>query len=398
MISVAEAQSLIDKHTAFAGWDDTVPLALAHGRVLGETIAAAEDLPAFDRSAMDGYAVREDDPAETFDLIGEIRAGQASEQKIGPGQTIRIFTGSQLPGPGLKVIIQENVEVQGNRIRVTKKSPATNVRQRGEDARAGEVLLKPGTVLDATALAVLASVGKTSVQVSPRLHILHLTTGDEIVPPEEIPEPGQIRNSNASLIAGLCREAGVEAVTHVHSGDDLQAMIDIFSRIDLESYDMVLISGGSGPGEYDFTPALFKHLGADIHFREVAVRPGKPLIFGTTPFMTVFGLPGNALSHFVCFQLFVRRALCRLLHREPSVPVRSFLAEPMKDTANARETWWPAQVSSREGKLECRAVAWKSSGDITRLPTANALIQVPASTPEISAGTPVQILPTCNIF
>jgi len=417
MISVLEARKLIDQHIEPLVEEETL-FSLAHGRVLREPVVSPEDMPAFDRSAMDGYAVRLDETALDLEVVGEIRAGQSEDRELKPGQTIRILTGARLPGSGLKVVMQEHVEASTGRIRIVKQNPATNVRKRGEDARAGEVLLESGVTLNAAALALLASVGKTTVRVSKLPRILHLTTGDEIVSPEQTPQDGQIRNSNASLVAGLCREAGV-AVDHFHGNDDLSALLEIFSRAKVETYDMVLISGGSGQGTYDFSAELFKRLGASIHFREINVRPGKPLIFGTVSksirhpelvegsapgkrstsqetAQIVIGLPGNALSHFVCFQLFVRRALDRFLARASLQPVQAFLSEPMAETTNARETWWPALAGLKDGRLECRALAWKSSGDITRLPAANALIQVPSSTPHFPAGTMVNLLLTQN--
>ena len=394
MITVLQAQESIEKHTNPLS-AETVSLGQAHGRVLREPVASTEDLPPFDRSAMDGYAVLENDPADEFAVIGEVRAGQSIDREIQPGQAVRIFTGARLPGSGLKVIMQEHVEARDGRIRLIKRIPVSNVRLRGEDARAGEVLLEPGTILDATAVALLASLGKTSPLVSRQPRILHLTTGDEIVPPEQMPASGQIRNSNAFLISALCREHGVDAVSHFHAGDDLPALLQIVSEAKAETYDLVLISGGSGGGDYDFSAEIFRHLGATIHFREVNVRPGKPLIFGTTAMgQVVFGLPGNALSHFVCFQLFVRRALDRLLARPSSTVMKAFLAALLPDTHNTRETWWPAQAGYKEGRLECRALPWKSSGDITRLPAANALIQVPASTLQLDAETMVELLST----
>jgi molybdopterin molybdotransferase len=397
MISVLHAQELIDSHVNSRG-TETVPLALGHGRVLRVPVASPEDLPPFDRSAMDGYVIRADDSAEEFDVAGEIRAGQAVDKLLGPGQAIRIFTGARLPGVGLKVVMQEHVETHGARIRIMKKSAASHVRLRGEDARAGEILLMPGSVLDATAVALLASMGKTFLSVSKQPRILHLTTGDEIVPPESTPEPGQIRNSNASLISALCREQGVDEVSHFHAPDDLPALLRVISVAKTETYDLVLISGGSGSGSYDFSAEIFRHLAATIHFREVNVRPGKPLIFGTTSTQAIFGLPGNALSHFVCFQLFVRRALDRLLSRPAAQAARGFLLEALPDVMNARETWWPAHAALREGRLECRALPWKSSGDITRLPSANTLLRVPASTSHLAAGTMVELFLTRNIF
>jgi molybdopterin molybdotransferase len=396
MISVIEAQNLIRQHATPLP-AEAVSLGQAHGRILREPIASPEDLPPFDRSAMDGYAIRIDDDAKQFEVVGEIRAGQSVDCQLRPGQAIRILTGARLPGPGLKVVMQEDVDVAGQRLLITKRSPATHIRRRGEDARAGEILVAPSTLLDATALAVLASVGKTAPLVSAVPRLLHLTTGDEIVPPDAAPAAGQIRNSNASLVAGLCREQGVPTLTHRHVADDLGQLVKTLRESGPKNFDVVLISGGSGGGAYDFSAQLFQTLGATIHFRAVNVRPGKPLIFGTTRTQIVFGLPGNALSHFVCFHLFVRRALERLFDRPESISHKGFLAEPMPETENSRETWWPAQANLREGRLECCALPWKSSGDITRLPSASALIHVPASTPHLAAGTKVELFFTRNL-
>ena len=393
MITVREVHDLMARHVG-----PLAPIscarAEAHGRVLREPVAAAEDIPAFDRSAMDGYAVRADDTSKEFEVVGEIRAGDFIDLELKPGQAVSIFTGGRLPGARLKVVMQENVRVEGTRLRITKPAPESHVRHRSEDARAGEILLQPGVVLEAAAVALLASLGRTTVQVSPLPRILHLTTGDEIVLPEQAPAPGQIRNSNASLMAALCREHGAGEVTHFHARDDWDELLRIVSEAGSGNFDMVLVSGGSGPGAYDFTGKLLDRLGATIHSRQVNVRPGKPLIFGTIAQQAVFGLPGNALSHFVCFHLFVRRALDRLLDRPVTATLSALLAEDVADAGNARETWWPVCAQVESGRLECRALPWKSSGDITRLPGAHALMKVPASTSHLRAGTMVEILPT----
>lgn len=397
MISVHQAREEIARRITPLS-HELVPLGRAHGRTLQEPVTAPDDMPAFDRSAMDGYTIRQDDLSPDLTVVGEIRAGDVVDKKLSIGETFRIFTGARLPGAQLNVIPQENVESTGPQIRIVNRPPVSHVRARGEEARAGDVLLPSGLSLDATALALLAAVGKTSVAVSRLPRVLHLTTGDEIVPPEAKPGPGQIRNSNASLIAGLCCEQGIAAIDHLHVCDNLKAMTTILDEVHATTYDLVLISGGSGQGAYDFSAELFRHLGVEIHFRQVDVRPGKPLIFGTAPGRVVFGLPGNALSHFVCFHLFVRQALNHLLGRPTNSPTQGVVAETLSGTSNSRETWWPAHVKLHEGRLECRALPWKSSGDITRLPSAQALIQVPASTPSLNAGTMVPLLLTRPLF
>jgi molybdopterin molybdotransferase len=395
MKPVLEAQEII-RRRAVPLEAEPVPLTEAHGRILREPVAAREDVPPFDRSAMDGYALRADDPATEAEVVGEIRAGEIVDRELRPGQAIRIFTGARLPGPGLRVLLQEEVEAKAGRIQVRRPGGNSHVRHRGEDARAGEILLAPGTPLDAAAVALLASLGHSTVQVSRRPRILHVTTGDEIVPPGQPLAPGQIRNSNAFLISSLCREWGAGEVTHVHAPDDLAAMVELVAQAQPARHDLLLISGGSGAGKYDFTGELFQKLNAALLFRQVDVRPGKPLLFGTAGARLLFGLPGNALSHFVCFHLFVRPALGGLLARAAEATLPALVAETMSDTANSRETWWPARILLRAGRVELRARPWKSSGDITRLPGADALIRVPANTPQLPAGAPVEYLPLRN--
>jgi molybdopterin molybdotransferase len=390
MISVTDAQESI-RRRAHPLAPETVTLAEAHGRILREPVRAPEDMPPFDRSAMDGYVVCTDDPAKKWRVIGEIRAGQISDLNPGHGEAVRIFTGAQLPGPGLRVIKQEDIEKRPAQIQLIRPVEGSHVRLQGEDARMGDVLLAPGTHLNAAAISLLASVGKMSLLVSPRPKILHLTTGDEIVPPEQPLARGQIRNSNASLISALAREWGANT-THFHAPDDLRAMTDLLKKEEPKNWDMILISGGSGTGKYDFTPELFLALQTEIHFRQVDVRPGKPLIFGSSATGLVFGLPGNALSHFVCFHLFVRTALATLLDWKTPPPASAILPDEIADLANSRETWWPVRTTYSEGRVEVRPLPWKSSGDITRLPAADALIRIPANTAKLPDGAVVDYL------
>jgi molybdopterin molybdotransferase len=397
MISVAQGQALIRERTALLP-SASATLDQAHGRVLREPVAAAEDFPPFDRSAMDGYAVRADDAVNEFEVIGEIRAGEKVDADLQPGQAMRIFTGARLPGPGLKVVMQEDVEARPPHIRLSRPSALSHVRHRGEDARAGEVLLEAGACLDATAISLLASMGKVEIQVTRPPRVLHVTTGDEIVPPGQPLLSGQIPNSNGPLISALCREFGAGEVTHLHAPDQLETMIALVEKAVPKDYDLILVSGGSGAGKYDFTSELFRRLNVEIHFKHVDVRPGKPLIFGTAVSQLVFGLPGNALSHFVCFHLFIRPALDRLLGKPSPQPASALLTESVVDTLNSRETWWPVRTIVAGAKIEAIALPWKSSGDITRLPGADALIRVPANTPELPAGTRVGYLSTRSPF
>ena len=392
MISVTEALGTIRK-LAHPLPDEPVPLEQVSGRILRESVAAPEDMPPFDRSAMDGYAIRDDEKADDLEVVAEIRAGQTLDHQLAPGHAIRIFTGARLPpGPGLRVVMQEDTQVagEGKRVRLLRRSSEHFIRRRGEDARAGEVLLQPGLRLHPAGVSLLAALGKTTVRVTRSPKILHLTTGDEIVPPGQPLRPGEIRNSNAYLIGALCRERGA-GVTHLHAPDRLEEMTALLAGADPSRFDLILLSGGSGGGAYDFTAALFEFLKAKIEFRQVAVRPGKPLIFGRSEKQLVFGLPGNAVSHLVCFHLFVRAALTGLLGLADVSSGTAALAEPARE--NPRETWWPVASTLRDGRLHATPLGWKNSGDITRLASADGLIRIPSGSAQLPAGHLVEYLP-----
>jgi molybdopterin molybdotransferase len=267
------------------------------------------------------------------------------------------------------------------------------VRRRGEDVKAGAVLIEAGTMLDGGALALLATAGCVEPLVSPGLRVVHFTTGDEIVSPDETPKPGQIRDSNSHLIRGLLEQAGC-TVRHWHLPEDFtQAKAAIAGAdVALDEADVLLVSGGASVGDKDFTRPLLESLGYQISVSQVNLRPGKPLLFGTNGNKIAFGLPGNPLSHFVCFHAFVSVALARLSGRE-TAPFRvAKLAEPLLDAHCARETLWPAQLVWGEQGARLQPLPWSSSGDVTCLAAANALIRVPARHERFEAGTLMEFL------
>ena len=392
MIPVDDARSLLRHAVPLPA--ETVPLASACGRVLRETLAAPHDLPAFDRSAFDGYAINTGDASANFEIIAELRAGAADQLPVGPGQAVRIFTGARLPAPGLRVVMQEEASFHGERVVLPPGEGNANIRRQGEDARAGEILLHSGTVLNAAAVALLATLGSPTPRVSRQPRILHVTTGDEVVPAHQTPAPGQIRDSNGPLIAALLAEQGHPAPRHLHLPDDPAAVERAALAARESDADLVLVSGGSGPGSHDLSPLFFEHLGCPVRFRNVNVRPGKPILFGSNERRSAFGLPGNPLSHFVCFHLFVRPLLRHLQGLAPESFATGLTAQEMPKTANPRETWIPSIASWETGQplVKLTPLRWQSSGDITRLPAANALMRIPAETPALAAGTAVEFL------
>jgi molybdopterin molybdotransferase len=291
--------------------------------------------------------------------------------------------------------MQEDVERSGDQIRVLKRETNLNFRRRGEDVSAGQMLVQAGVRLDAGKLALLATAGCARPMVSPRLRVLHFTTGDEIVPPNQSPKPGQIRDSNSFLIRGLLQHYCCD-VTHCHLPENFDAAKNVVSTLNSQfsTINLLLVSGGASVGDLDFTRPLLEWLGFEMVFTQVNIRPGKPLIFGVNGSRVAFGLPGNPLSHFVCFHFAVATALARLSGEASPKFLRGRLAAKLDDTACPRETLWPARMEWNDDSPQLQPLAWASSGDLTCLATANALIRVPAKVDSLTAGEKLEFLPT----
>lgn len=385
MISLAAARARIAE--AVRPLDPTVtPLAQAQGRVLREDVAAEEDLPAFDRSAMDGYAVGAEDCSERFRIVGEIQPGAAPQVEIRTGECARIFTGAQIPAGASQVIMQENVEREGGWMTPTGRDAKTWIRHRGEDARRGDVLLRAGVRLHAGELALLAQLGVVQPRVSPAPRVIHFATGNELTDPAAIPAAGQIRDSNSTLIAALLAECGARLAHQRRCGDALETLTACIAAAG-DAWDMLLISGGASVGDYDFGARALEALGFTIHFRQINLRPGKPLVFATRGRQCAFVIPGNPVSHFVTFHTAIHRALECLEHAPASWPLaRVALAADLAAKPEVRETFWPAHVALSDGALRAHPLAWQSSGDLRGLIGANALLPIAPGTGAARAG------------
>src|SRR5581483_811690 len=371
------------------------PLAASLGRILRENITTTEDLPAADKSTRDGYAVLKNDSSEILSVVDAIHAADWKPRQLKIGEAVRIATGGSLPCKNVCVIMQENVERNGDIIKIVRHESNLNIRKRGEEIRAGETILNSGAKLDAGKLALLATVGYAQPLVSPKLKIIHFTTGDEIISPEQKPKPGQIRDSNSILIHALLKNFPCELVQQ-HLPENFEMAKQVISAFSLQppAFDLVLVSGGASVGDKDFTRPLLEWLDFEIVFNRIAIRPGAPLIFGTNGNRAAFGLPGNPLSHFVCFHLFVAAALKKLVGDEPRKFLRGNLAAKLDDAPNSRETLWPVRCEIQNGKWELTPLRWSSSGDATCLAETNALIRIPANRGSIESGAEVEFFRT----
>lgn len=372
MISLEEARLRIRSHVESVGVSE-VPLSDAWGCVLAEAVVADDFYPSADRSTMDGYVIRGDETPGSFRVMGEIPAGRFPDVSVGKGEAYRIFTGAVIPSGGGRVVMQEDVRREGDEISVDVFSENRFIRQKGSEAVPGDVVLEKGTRLGGAELAILAQIGESKPKVLKKPVICHLATGNELVAPDQTPEPGKIRDTNSSLLAGLLKSLGAELSDSRRVADDPE----VISEIAEGDWDLLLVSGGASVGDYDFGAEVLKRLGFTVHFDKVNLRPGKPLTFATRGTQVAFIIPGNPISHFVCFHIAIRLAVERLsglpsqwnflpLEVRGGVPLRS----------DPRESFWVAQVSAENGKLLVSPKKWATSGNTFSLAGTNALIRV----------------------
>jgi len=382
---VEEVLRLVREHASPVS-SERAPLAVCLHRTLVEDVLAGEDQPAFDRSAVDGFAIRLDDDSSVFTVVDSIRAGEWKPRSLERGQAVRIATGGALPGAELRVVMKEDVRVEGDRLRMIRPAASRHIRFRGEDARRGQVLVRCGTRLDHGHLALLASLGHTSPLVARPLRGAHLVTGSELVPPEQTPPPGYVRDSNSSLVQAFLAGRSVALRQRRVPEDQAAALAAARELLETEP-DLFLVSGGASVGEHDFTRALLAELGFEIHLSRTGLRPGKPLIVASRRGAVAFGLPGNPLAHFVCLNVFVRAAIERLCGLAPANPFAlGVLGEALPADGQARETLWPARMTLEEGHVMLWPLRWASSGDLTSLAEANALLRVPAGARLVEKG------------
>ncbi len=393
MITVSELWTRLDS-LASPLPAERIPLTSVQGRILREPIRAPEDQPPFDRSAIDGYLVHADQPAGLVTLEGGIQPGAPSPATApAPGTALRILTGSALPPENASLIMQEDTKLSddGHRLHLLQPPSSKHIRRRASQARVGDTLLPPGQRLNAGALALLASIGATRPVVSRRARVAHVVTGGELVAPDQSPLAGQIRDSNSTLIAALLRDADADLNWHRRVKNDARtATADALAEALSTDADILLISGGASVGDHDHTGALLVSLGFTLHCDKVASRPGKPFIAASREGRLAFGLPGNPLSHFVCFHLFVKRVLARLAGTEPTSLVRATLAPRAELRPDSRETWWPCVWADEGAQRRVLPLPWRDSSDLTVLGAAEGLLRIPASA---SPGAEVEVLP-----
>ncbi|HUT28617.1 MAG TPA: gephyrin-like molybdotransferase Glp [Sedimentisphaerales bacterium] len=360
---------------------EQVDIAHALNRVLAEDVRSDIDIPPFDKAVMDGFACRRQDLANELIVIETIPAGRPAEKTIGPNLCARIMTGAVVPDGADCVIMKEYVQMSGEgKIRFVGEKTADNICVRGEDAKAGDTVLRKGALLRAQHIAVLASAGCVAPLVARTPRVGVIATGDELVEPTAKPGASQIRNSNSYQLAAQVEQMGAPAKNYGAAADNTEA-IESFLKRACEENDVVLFSGGVSAGEYDLVKTVLKKAGVSVLFEKVAAEPGRPMAFGIRDNAFCFALPGNPVSGFVMCELLVKPFLYKMMGHDFKPPVSHCkLAKTITRKSAQRDSWLPV-VFTEDGRAE--RIEYHGSAHINALCDADGLLCIPAGVRQI---------------
>ena len=395
MLDFEQALKIVKERTPGPGPVVSVPLSAARGHVLARDITADIDMPPFDKSMMDGFALRESDilsPPVTLRVVGDIPAGTLSAFHIQEGEAAAIMTGAPMPKGADTVVKVEDTSGFGTPTVVVERGArhGANVSYLGEIIQRGDTVLTRGKKIGMAEVALLAAVGCDPVPVFDAPSVAILTTGDELVPPAETPGPGRIRNTNAAALTAFATEMGITPIDLGSVGDSKTA---IQGRVaEGLTADLLLISGGVSAGVYDFVIEALRSFGVTIHFDKIAVKPGKPTVFGTKDNHVVLGLPGNPVSAAVIARLFAgtiiakRRGFSRYGPRTVTATLTTDI-----DKKPSR-LWFVPGILSFENGFSVAAVRAKGSADLLSTVRTNCLIIAPKGTRRLPADSPVTVV------
>jgi molybdopterin molybdotransferase len=365
---------------------ERVPLADARMRVLADDVVAARALPIFDNSAMDGYAARSAELPATLPVVGMVAAGQVMAEPVPPGVAIRILTGAPMPAGLDTVVIQEDAKVDGSNVTLPASPVGDNVRRAGEDIMPGEVAVTGGTRLFAGELGLLAALGLVELSVVKQPRVALITTGDELVDHTTTPLPGQIVDSSAHMLGSMVKAVGGKpSYFGIAKDDPISLAAMIASAFD---HDAIITTGGVSVGDRDHVRTALAAAGVEFELWKVAMKPGKPFSFGMNGRVPVFGLPGNPVSSFVVFELFVRPALLQMggakVTQRPRAPVQ--LVRGYRKQAG-RAHYIRARVVRNGEHLIAHPHPKQGSAMLTSLVGCNALVELPAEATEIQPNS-----------
>jgi len=376
---------------------EAVGLKQARGRILAEAIVAADDVPGFDNSAMDGFAVRASDTEGASEaprrllVVDESRAGHPADRDLGPGEAIAISTGAVLPAGADAVVRVEDTSRDGGEVDIQAEvGEGTAVRRAGEDVRGGDSVLAPGIPLGAAELGAIAAVGHGEARCARRPRLSFVLTGDELVEPGAPLGPGQIRNSNAYAVPPLAEDSGAEVIAVSMAGDDRTATRDALElALDAE---VAVVSGGVSVGEHDHVRPALDSLGVEQVFWGVSLRPGKPTYFGVAPGGTlVFALPGNPVSAMVTFVLFVRPCLLAMQGADPDAGRLTARFDRDYEKVQGRAEAIRVAVRAGDGGWVATPTGPQGSHVLTSMLGADGLAFAPTEIDVVRAGEPIEV-------
>ncbi len=396
LLSVEEAlQRILAKATPVIA--ETVALRGLAGRVLAANVKARLTHPPFNASAMDGYAVRAADVAAlpaTLTLIGESAAGHGFGGKLGLGQAVRIFTGAPVPEGADAIVIQENVEAEGTRVRVVDGTPdPAHIRKRGGDFHEGEAVLKAGRRMTSRDVLLAAAMGHAELSCARRPTVAILATGNELVQPGETLRADQIISSNPYGLAAMLEAFGAEPHLLGIARDTMQSLAEKLAAA--ADADVIITIGGASVGDHDLVIPALKAAGMTLDFWKIAMRPGKPMIFGHRDHQIILGVPGNPVSSMICTRVFAVPLITRMLGRPDQIahPVPVTLAEPLGVNGPRAHYMRAHHVIDAEGQACVRSIASQDSSLISPLAAADCLIVRAPNAEALPAGAAVDTLP-----
>jgi len=400
MISVAEAVQIVRQQTKTLR-TEKVDLPNALGRVLAQDVVADSDLPPFDRSQMDGYAVRAADTTAapvSLRIVGESAAGKGWHQQMNACEAVRIMTGAPVPeGADSVQQVELTHELKDGTVveLLAAVEPGRSIVKQGDEIKAGETVLRGGVTINAAMMAVLAAFGYAQVEVSKRPRVAVAATGSELVTVAEQPRQDQIRDSNNYSISAYAELTGA-VVQRLSLIRDETSLLKRQIAEAANNFDVVVTSGGVSMGVYDVTKNALKELGAEIFFERVALRPGKPIVFARLPGGALFfGLPGNPVSVSVTFNLFTRTAILAMQGaNEPVLKQETVMLARAVNGTMDRESYLPAQLMTNDdGELIAFPLKWGGSSDFVSFALTTALVIIPAGVKSVEAGSLVKAIP-----
>ncbi len=379
------------------GASEQVALAEAAGRVLAGPVVAGRTQPPFDASAMDGYAVRAADVAAlpaTLKVIGEAAAGRRFAGRLGSGEAVRIFTGAPVPDGADTILIQENARPLAAGVIVATETVAAgrHIRRAGLDFYAGDVLLEPGRELDAAALSLAAAGNHAELPVVKAPRVALIATGDELVAPGSTPGPDQIVASNGYGVAALLRASGAVILDLGIVPDSRQAIAAAVQRARAGGAEVIVTLGGASVGDHDLVHAVLTEIGMTLDFWKIAMRPGKPLMFGRLGPTRVVGLPGNPVASLVCTHLFLKPLISRLAGRDYAPPLADGVLGAAMDANDLRRDYVRAKATRDAGQWVATPFPVQDSSMLNTLASANALIVREPFAPAAPAGAACRLL------